>query len=86
MISEVHEWQEPLLCLFMPQGGQQYYEWHDWCELIEDIEKWQDLRDHLLAVDPAEHGEVLERAQSIARSVNARLACIAAVGDLDEKR
>ena len=86
MISEVQDEAQPLLRFFLPGRDQCYYEWRDWSELVEDIERWQDIREHLLAVDPSEHGEALGKAQEIARSVNARLACIAAVRGCDDER
>ena len=86
MISEVQDEEQPLLRFFLPGRDRRYCEWRDWSELLEDIERWQEIRDHLLAVDPSGYGEALEKAQSLARSVNARLACISAVGDLDDAR
>jgi len=86
MISEVHDEEQPLLRFFLPGQGQRYCEWRDWAELVEDIERWQEIRDYLLAVDPSGYGEALENAQSLARSINARQACIAAVGGFDDER
>ena len=86
MISEVQDEEQPLLRFFLPGRDQRYYEWRDWSELIEDIERWQEIRDHVLAVDPSVCGEALEKAQDIARSANGRLACIVAVGGFDDER
>jgi hypothetical protein len=85
MISDVQDEEQSLLRFLMLGGNQRNYEWSGWSERLKDVERWQDFRDHLLAVEPSGHGETLAKAHSLALSFNARLACTAAFGAFGDK-
>ena len=67
--------------LRLPGPGQRWwiYGWRDWGVLVEHIESDADLRARILcAVDDA---PTFVRAQSVARSVEARIAATAALSE-----
>jgi len=84
MIPEVPDCDLSMLRFFFPGRGQRNYEWHSWTELAQAFGRAQQVRDDLLSVDSPVNDEALERAQSLARSVDARLECIATLGICEE--
>lgn len=73
------------LRVFTPgQSVERARTWGSEHELIEDIETDGELRALLLAVPPHANGTTFERAQGLARAVQARVAALNALRDCSD--
>jgi hypothetical protein len=89
MISEDGDDKErQFLRFFIPAGSRssRCYEWDSWGELVANVESDAQLREQLLAVNPTGYPTALALAQDIARVVKSKLAAIAAVSGVNDRR